>query len=274
MKKITALLTLLLLVVSITYASTTLSFSGKSTLVGGNGRTIRKTDVTVDEKGVMVLAEDEKVTAEGDGIKVLIGKGTIASLIDDGSAFTLYVVRGEGAVVTTSARSVRIYTPTTLTEMEAEGSLYVFSGDNDEYIFNYTSSSVKTYDAVRGTYTTIESGNGLDFMTNKNVSEKDKKEAEESVITGSGIKPVEPAPTVESLPRVPAPPVFASVSGTLTTPDEPVITENERTLTPPQQPVVAVKESTLTDESTEVKTPEVAIKVTQTLVDIDDESGI
>lgn len=273
MKKITALLTLLLLVVSITYASTSLSFSGKSTLVGGNGRTIRKTDVTVDGKGVMVLAEDEKVTAEGEGIKVLIGKGTIASLIDDGSVFTLYVVRGEGAVVTTSAKSVRIYTPTTLTEMEAEGSLYVFSGDEDEYIFNYTSSSVRTYDAIRGTYTTIESGKGLDFMTNKSVSEKDKKDAGESVITGSEIKTVEPSPAVESIPRVPAPPVFASVESALTTPDEPVITENERTLTLPQEPVVSVKESTLTDEGAEVKAPAPAIRVTQTLVDIEDESG-
>ncbi len=273
MKKITALLTLLLLVVSITYASTTLSFSGNSTLVGGNGRTIRKTDVTVDGKGIMVLAEDEKVTAEGDGIKVLIGKGTIASLIDDGSVFTLYVVRGEGAVVTTSPKSVRIYTPTTLTEMEAEGSLYVFSGESDEYIFNYTSSTVRTYDAIRGTYTTIESGKGLDFMTNKSVSEEDRKEAEESVITDSGIKIAEPDVAVESVPRVPAPPVFASVETTLTTPGEPVITENERTLTTPQEPVVTVKESTLTEEEAEVKTSYPAIRVTQTLVDIDDESG-
>lgn len=273
MKKITALFTLLLLVVSITYASTTLSFSGKSTLVGGNGRTIRKTEVTVDEKGIMVLAEDEKVTAEGDGIKVLIGKGTIASIIDDGSVFTLYVVKGEGAVLTTAGRSVRIYTPTTLTEMEAEGSLYVFSGESDEYIYNYTSSSVRTYDAVRGTYTTVESGKGLDFMTNKSVFENDRKEEEESVITEGGIKTAAPQAAVESIPRIPAPPVFSSVQGSLTTPDEPVITENERTLTTPEEPVVAVKESTISDEKSEVKTSSPAIRVTQTLVDIEDESG-
>lgn len=269
MKKITALLTMLLLVVSITYASTLLSFSGDSTLVGGNGRTIRKTDVTVDGKGIMVLAGDEKVTAEGEGIKVILGKDTIASIIDDGTAFTLYVVKGEGGVVTEEKRNIRLYTPTTLTEMDADGGLYVYSGDDYDYVFNYSSSSVSTFDEIRRTYTTIESGSGLDFLTKKIVSEEEKIENEITLITESWLKKrVEPTPEIEPLPRIPEMPVFVSVESTINVPDEPVITKNERIL-------VETEESVVTEEESDAKpaVPAPSIKVTQTLVDSEDESG-
>ena len=269
MKKITALLILLLLLVSVTYASTTLTFSGDCTVVGANGRTIRKSDVEIDEKGIVVVAENEKITAAGDGIRVIIGKGTIATLLDDGSVFTLYVVTGEGAVVTTSPRSIRIYTPTTLTEAENEGDYYVRSTEDEEYFFNHSSSEVKTYDAIRGTYTQVAPGSGYDIITKSTLSsEKEEEEKEDEIIE---IKTEEPSPEVASLPRVPAAPVFAGVERTVTLIDEPVITEAEREAETAAESV-SEGEKTAAEEEKKKTASSPSIRITQTLVDIDDEN--
>ena len=259
MKKITASLVLFLMIVSASFASTALSFSGNGTLVAGNGRTIRKTEVEIDEKGLVVMAGDEKITAEGDGIKVLIGKDTIATLTDDGKTFTLYVVTGEGAVCTTADRSVRIYTPTTLTEAEGSGDYYVMSTENEEYIFNHSDRDITSYDSLRNTYTTIKAGEGLNAILNKPLR------AEETPV--KEVTNEESAAPVTETVKVPAAPVFVNIEEEVNTPSEPVITQAERTLTAPEEPLVEVKESALTEE----KTP--SIKVTQTLVDIEDESG-
>ncbi len=264
MKKITALLVLFLMIVSASFASDSLSFSGNCTIVASNGRTVRKTEVVVDEKGLVVMTDDEKITAEGDGIKLIIGKDTIATVVDDGKTFTLYVVTGEGAVCTTSDRSVRIYTPTTLTEAVKKGDYYVRSTGDEEYIFNHGDEDITSYDSIRGTYTTIKAGEGLDSIKNRALRAEETREEE--------VAASESVSTLDETVRVPAPPVFVTVEESVAAPEEPVITQAERTLTAPAEPVVEVKESSLTEEKKTTSSPS-SIRVTQTLVDIGDESG-
>lgn len=210
MKKIISLLLILLISLATISASTSLTFSGRYALVQENERRERRSNVDLKDTGIVMATSSEIASAKADDWAIVLGPNSMAALKTE-EEIILYLVYGEvSLIVKKNNIPITVYTPVTLAETKNRGEYYFSSSNNEECVYNFSSSSLSLYDALRGNKLTIEKNTGFDYIKNMIISPNEAKRlvGREQWITPPQIFFTQEL--IEDVITVPATPVFDS----------------------------------------------------------------
>ncbi len=166
MKKLAALLVLFLLFTSMVFASATFTFSGSCTIIGADGRIVRKGSVEADRKGVAVTTGGTGVDIYSDSLKLEVGEYSLLSLTDNDGEIIIYLVYGKVMVSGTKSTEIALYTPISLieTKLSGDGGIYAVTTDSEEMTYNTTGITYTAFDSIRGKKTAVAPRKGYDYL--------------------------------------------------------------------------------------------------------------
>lgn len=175
MKKIISLLLILIISLATISASTSLTFSGRYALVQENERRERRSNVDLKDTGIVMATSSEIASAKADNWAIVLGPNSMAALKTEEEVI-LYLVYGEvSLIVKENDIPITVYTPVTLTKANNRGEYYFSSSEKEECIYNFSSSSISLYDALRGNKITLEKNTGFDYVRNAFISTNEAK---------------------------------------------------------------------------------------------------
>ena len=293
MKKLAALLVLFLLFTSMVFASATFTFSGSCTLIGSDGKIIRKGSVEADRKGVAVTTGGTGVDIYSDSLRLEVGEYSLLSLTDNDGEIIIYLVYGKVMVSATKSTDIALYTPISLieTKLSGNGEIYVVTTDSEEMTYNTTGITYTVFDSIRGKKTAVASHKGYDYIKGElfNIEPEEtvtvpnapvfREVVRKLIITSpvfSGLESkvydtVPSSPVFNDVKRkiIITPPVFSGLESAVydTVPSSPVFLDADITYIPSSPLFEAPeKELTGTPEAPSFKSTGV-LTVTQSLVD-------
>lgn len=175
MKKIISLLLVLVISLATISASTALTFSGRYALVQENERRERRSNVDLKDTGIVMATTSEIASAKADNWAIVLGPNSMAALKTE-EEIILYLVYGEvSLIVKENNVPITVYTPVTLAKTNDRGEYYFSSSDKEECVYNFSSSSLSVYDALRGNKISLEKNTGFDYIRNTVVSTNEAK---------------------------------------------------------------------------------------------------
>lgn len=262
MKKIISLLLVLVISLATISASTALTFSGRYALVQENERRERRSNVDLKDTGIVMATTSEIASAKADNWAIVLGPNSMAALKTE-EEIILYLVYGEvSLIVKENNVPITVYTPVTLAKTNDRGEYYFSSSDKEECVYNFSSSSLSVYDALRGNKISLEKNTGFDYIRNTVIS---TNEAKRLVNREQWMTPPQIFFTQELIEdekeeviSVPSSPIFDSNSAELekSVPSAPVFDSNSRELEEeeeaikvPSIPIFESYSSSLEDET-------------------------
>lgn len=283
MKKIISLLLILIISLATISASTPLTFSGRYALVQENERRERRSNVDLKDTGIVMATSSEIASAKADNWAIVLGPNSMAALKTEEEVI-LYLVYGEvSLIVKENDIPITVYTPVTLTKTNNRGEYYFSSSEKEECVYNFSSSSISLYDALRGNKIILEKNTGFDYIRNALISTNEAKrlvgreqwitppqifftqelieDEKEEVITVPAVPVFDSSNAeleIEEATAIPSSPIFDSNSAELEkfVPSTPVFdstnVELEEVIKVPSTPTFASYSSTLEEE---VKVP-------------------
>ncbi len=149
MKKTIILLILFLAVLSFLFSSDPLTISGNVKLLSTkeSGEYIKET---------ILKTEEESVEAHFNSMTIVMKENTLLAVLEKNNTTTIYLVYGKASVKTETKEHLLIYTPVTLIEENTDINIFLISTDDEEKVYNYSSSPITGYDAIRGIYVSVE----------------------------------------------------------------------------------------------------------------------